>query len=53
MPIQFDGCTGTVLVFKVAHNLFDAKQVVSMPEAEVRTILNRVVDHMVRFLSLL
>jgi len=53
MPIQFDGCASTVQVFEVARDLFDAEQVVSMPEAEVRTILNRVVDHMVCFLSLL
>jgi len=53
MPIQFDGCASTFLVFEVARDLFNAKQVASMPEAEVRTILNRVVDHMVCFLSLL
>jgi len=53
MPIQFNGCTSAVQVFEVACDLFDAEQVASMPEAEVRTILNRVVDHMVCFLSLL
>jgi len=53
MPIQFNGCAGAVQVFEVTHDLFDPKQVVSMPEAEVRAILNQVVDHMVHLISLL